>query len=49
MSCMNYSSSNSLFKHNNNISVSVNNSNSTLAYFKQAYHDNLGADKKQAW
>ena len=32
----------------NNISVLVDNSNSTLVFFKQACHANLGADKKWA-
>ena len=34
------------FSSINNISISVNNSNSTSGFFKQAYHANPCADKK---
>ena len=32
----------------NSISTPVKNSNSTFVFFKHAYHDNLGAERKQA-
>ena len=32
--------------YSSNISTSVNNSNLTSVFFKQAYHANPGADKK---
>ena len=47
MYCMTYSPSNFLFSINN-ISVSVNNSNSTSAFLKYACHANPDADTKRA-
>ena len=45
---MTYSSSNSFFLPFNNISISVNNSNSIPVLFKHAYHANPESDKKWA-
>ena len=45
MYCMNYPTPNSFFNINN-ISISVNNSNFTPVFFKQACHANPGADRK---
>ena len=46
MYCMTYSPL-IPFSTINNILISVNNSNFTLVFFKQAFHANPGADKNE--
>ena len=45
MNCMTYSSSYT-FSTFNSMSISVNNSNFTSVFFKDAYHANLGTERK---
>ena len=44
MNCMTYSSS-YVFSTFNSLSISVNNSNFTSVFFKDAYHANLGTER----